>query len=99
MMQLRSPCALRRGHTLPSIVARDTFFRFAERRHSMPEATSNVEFARTIHEHGQHHPPPTDRRSQWIEIAEAVVLADCRGRHRLERLPGSEVGCPLGTGL
>lgn len=41
----------------------------------MSEATSNVEFAHAIHEHGQHHPPPTDRRSQWIEIAEAVVLA------------------------
>ena len=34
----------------------------------MSEPTSKVEFA-------QHHPPPTDHRSQWIEIAEAVVLA------------------------
>jgi len=41
----------------------------------MSEATSNVEFAQKIHEHGQHHSPPTDHRSRWIEIAEAVVLA------------------------
>jgi hypothetical protein len=41
----------------------------------MPETTSNVEFANKIQEHGRHHPSPTDHRSQWIEIAEAVVLA------------------------
>jgi hypothetical protein len=40
----------------------------------LSEATSNVEFAHKIHEHG-HHPPPSDRRHQWVEIAEAVVLA------------------------
>lgn len=41
----------------------------------MSEATSNVEFAPRIHERGEHHPPPTDRRAQWIEIMEALVLA------------------------
>jgi hypothetical protein len=41
----------------------------------VPEATSNVEFAHKIHEHGHHHPLPTDRRAQWIEMVEAVVLA------------------------
>lgn len=41
----------------------------------MPEATSNVEFAQKIHEQGHHHSTPSDRRSQWIEILEAVVLA------------------------
>jgi len=41
----------------------------------MSEATSNVEFAQRIHEHGQHHLPPTDRRAQWVEIIEALVLA------------------------
>jgi hypothetical protein len=41
----------------------------------MSEATSNVEFAQRIHEHGEHHPPPTDRHSQWIEIMEALVPA------------------------
>jgi hypothetical protein len=41
----------------------------------MPEATSNVEFAHKIHEQGHHHHPPADRRAQWIEIVEAVVLA------------------------
>jgi hypothetical protein len=39
----------------------------------MPEATSNVELAHKIHEHG-HHPSPTKRREQWFEIVEAVVL-------------------------
>jgi hypothetical protein len=39
------------------------------------EATSNIEFAHKIHEHGHHHSPPTDRRAQWVEIVEAVVLA------------------------
>jgi hypothetical protein len=41
----------------------------------MGDATSNVEFAQKIHEHGHHHSPPPDRRTQWIEIVEAVVLA------------------------
>jgi hypothetical protein len=41
----------------------------------MPEATSNVEFAHKIHEQGEHHSSPTDRRVKWVEIAEAVVLA------------------------
>ena len=41
----------------------------------MAEATSNVEFARKIHEDGHHHPTPTGRREQWVEIIEAVVLA------------------------
>src|SRR5882672_8981077 len=40
----------------------------------MPEATSNVEFAQKIQEHG-HHPPPAGPRERWIEIVEAVVLA------------------------
>jgi hypothetical protein len=44
-------------------------------RHTMAEATSNVEFAHKIQEHGQHHAPPADRRAQWVEIVEAVVLA------------------------
>jgi hypothetical protein len=41
----------------------------------MPEATSNVEFAQKIHEQGHHHSSSGDRRSQWVEIVEAVVLA------------------------
>src|SRR5713101_164237 len=41
----------------------------------MHEQTSNVEFAHKIQEHGQHHPSPPDRRAQWVEIVEAVVLA------------------------
>lgn len=41
----------------------------------MPEATSNVEFAQKIHEHGEHHGKPGDRRAQWIEMIEALVLA------------------------
>ena len=41
----------------------------------MAEARSNVEFAHRIHEHGKHHPAPTDRRVQWVEIVEAVLLA------------------------
>jgi hypothetical protein len=39
----------------------------------MVEAASNVEFAQMIQEHGNQH--PTDRRAQWIEIVEAIVLA------------------------
>jgi hypothetical protein len=41
----------------------------------MSEATSNVEFAQKIHEHAHHPSRQTDRRAQWIEIVEAVVLA------------------------
>jgi len=41
----------------------------------MPEATSNVEFAHQIHEQGHRHGQPSDRRAQWIGIAEAVVLS------------------------
>lgn len=41
----------------------------------MPEATSNVEFANRIHEQKHHGPSPADRRAQWIEIIEAMVLA------------------------
>lgn len=41
----------------------------------MPEATSNVEFTQRIHEQGHHHPLPVDRRAQWIEMVEALVLA------------------------
>ena len=41
----------------------------------MSESTSNVEFAHQIHEQGHHHSPPADRRTRWIEIVEAVVLA------------------------
>ncbi len=41
----------------------------------MPEATSNVEFAQKIHEEAHHHSSSRDRRAQWIEIAEALVLA------------------------
>jgi hypothetical protein len=41
----------------------------------MPESTSNVEFAHKIHESGHHHASPADRRAQWVEIVEAVVLA------------------------
>src|SRR5271169_3453922 len=41
----------------------------------MAEATSNVEFAQKIHEHHEHHPVHVDRRAQWIEMVEALVLA------------------------
>src|SRR5271157_829732 len=41
----------------------------------MPEATSNVEFAHRVHEQGNHHGPPPDRRAVWVGIAEAVVLS------------------------
>lgn len=60
----------------------------------MPESTSNVEFAHKIHESGHHHASPADRRAQWVEIVEAVVLAIGRF-HCVKRLPGNEVGCPL----
>ena len=41
----------------------------------MPEATSNVEFAHKIHEQGHHKQSEADRREEWVEIFEAVVLA------------------------
>jgi hypothetical protein len=41
----------------------------------MPEATSNVEFAQKIHEHGHHPASPAGGRAQLIEMAEALVLA------------------------
>jgi len=41
----------------------------------MPEATSNVEFAQKIHETGHHHSSASDRSAQWVEMAEALVLA------------------------
>jgi hypothetical protein len=39
----------------------------------MPESTSNVEFAHRIHEQGHHGGP--HGRAEWLEVAEAVVLA------------------------
>jgi hypothetical protein len=39
----------------------------------MPESTSNVEFAHRIHEQGHHGGP--HGRAEWLEIAEAIVLA------------------------
>jgi hypothetical protein len=42
----------------------------------MPEATSNVEFAQRIHEHGHSHSTATShRKAEWLEIVEAVVLS------------------------
>ncbi len=42
----------------------------------MSEATSNVEMAHRIHEHGHEHPVGGgSRRTEWLEIAEAIVLA------------------------
>jgi len=41
----------------------------------MPEATSNVEFAHKIHEQTHHKRSPGDKREEWVEILEAVVLA------------------------
>jgi hypothetical protein len=41
----------------------------------MSEATSNVEFAHKIFEHGHHPSPPIDRRAEFVEIVEAAVLA------------------------
>jgi hypothetical protein len=41
----------------------------------MSEATSNVEFAHQIQENGHRRKPSSDRREQWVEIVEAVVLA------------------------
>jgi hypothetical protein len=41
----------------------------------MSEATSNVEFAHKIFEHGHHPESPTNRRAEFVEIVEAVVLA------------------------
>src|SRR5208282_3231348 len=41
----------------------------------MPEATSNVEVAQKVHEHGHHHPLPDENRAHWIEIFEAFLLA------------------------
>lgn len=42
----------------------------------MPESTSNVEYAHRIHEQGHEHGHgPSDRRHEWVAIAEAIVLA------------------------
>jgi hypothetical protein len=41
----------------------------------MPEATSNIEFVQKIQEDSHHHSSRTDRRAQWVEIVEALVLA------------------------
>jgi hypothetical protein len=49
--------------------------RLAGGKSRVPEATSNVEFAHKIHEHGHHRQTSTDRRTQWVEIIEAVLLA------------------------
>jgi hypothetical protein len=40
----------------------------------MSEATSNVEFAHRVHEQGHRH-GPSDHRSAWVGIAEAIVLS------------------------
>src|SRR6266404_3374596 len=41
----------------------------------MSEQTSNVELAHKISEQAHRHKSSSDRRSAWIEIAEATVLA------------------------
>lgn len=41
----------------------------------MAEATSNVEIAHLVHERGEHHEPPSDKRLAWAGIAEAIVLS------------------------
>jgi len=41
----------------------------------MSDATSNVELAHKIHEHGHHNMGPMSGRGRWVEILEAVVLA------------------------
>jgi hypothetical protein len=41
----------------------------------MSDATSNVELAHKIHEHGHHNMGPMSGHGRWVEILEAVVLA------------------------
>lgn len=41
----------------------------------MLESRSNIEFAHKIHEDVHHQLLPNNRRQQWIEIAESLVLA------------------------
>jgi len=42
----------------------------------LSEVSSNVEYAHRIHEHGhEHQHGPSDRRHEWLAIAEAIVLA------------------------
>jgi len=41
----------------------------------MAESTSNVEFARIIHEHGDHPSSPGHHQKRWVEVVEAAVLA------------------------
>ncbi len=41
----------------------------------MPEATSNVEFAHKIQEQSHHERSRGDKREEWVEILEAIVLA------------------------
>src|SRR5271166_4261707 len=41
----------------------------------MPEVVSNVEFAQKVQEHARQHSLAPDHREQWIEMAEALVLA------------------------
>ena len=58
----------------------------------MPEAGgANIEIAHHLNEAGEHHGP----KSRWhelLEVVEAIVLALVAICHRLERLPGGEVG-------
>jgi len=42
---------------------------------TVAEATSNVEMAQKIQEHGHEHPAGGSRRTEWLEIIEAIVLA------------------------
>lgn len=41
----------------------------------MSEVTSNVEYAHRIHEHGHEQHTASDRRHEWLAIAEAIVLS------------------------
>ncbi len=41
----------------------------------MAEATSNVEIAHRVHEDGEHHHGPADKRLAWAGIVEAIVLS------------------------
>jgi hypothetical protein len=44
---------------------------------TLPESTSNIEFAHRLHEHDHelHHGHAADPRHEWVALAEAIVLA------------------------
>ncbi len=65
----------------------------------MSKATSNVEFAHKIREHGHHHAPSSGAHAEWVEILEAVLPAVVAFPTAWSGYQASRWGSPVGREL